>query len=106
MSANGISTHVLDTSLGKPADGVPVMIEAEDGTILARGITDADGRIGNLLPGGVPVRGTYRIRFDVNTYSENAFYPEVVITVSLDAGAKYHLPLLLSMYGYSTYRGS
>jgi len=110
MSASGISTHVLDTSLGKPAEGVPVVFESEDGTVLARSVTDADGRIASLLPGGVPTHGTYRIRFDIQHYyvgfAYHAFFPEVVITVSLDAGAKYHLPLLLSPYGYSTYRGS
>ena len=110
MSASGISTHVLDTSLGTPAVGIAVVLESEDGRELARGVTDADGRVGALLPGGVPTEGTYRLRFDIQGYyvgiAYHAFYPEVVITVSLDAGAKYHLPLLLSPYGYSTYRGS
>jgi len=107
---SGISTHVLDTSLGKPADGVKVYFETADGRELARGVTDTDGRIGNLLPEGVPTTGTYRIRFDIQDYytgfAHHAFYPEVIICVSLKAGAKYHLPLLLSPYGYSTYRGS
>jgi 5-hydroxyisourate hydrolase len=106
MSARGISTHVLDTALGKPAEGVPVVFESADGTVLARGITDADGRIGGLLPDGVPADGTYRIRFDVQTYSAGAFFPEVAIAVNLQAGTKYHLPLLLSPFGYGTYRGS
>ena len=110
MSAIGISTHVLDTSLGKPAEGVPVVFESEDGIELARGTTDTDGRIGNLLPGGVSEDGTYRIRFDIRHYyvgfAHHAFFPEVTICVSLEAGKKYHLPLLLSPYGYSTYRGS
>ena len=107
MSAGGISTHVLDTSLGKPAVGIVVVLESKDGRELARGVTDADGRVGALLPGGVPTAGVYRIRFATGAYLGNgAFFPEVVISVSLDAGAKYHLPLLLSPFGYSTYRGS
>lgn len=107
---SGISTHVLDTALGKPAAGVAVILETADGQELARGVTDADGRISALLPGGAPATGTYRLRFDIQGYymgfAHNAFYPEVVVTVRLEAGAKYHIPLLLSPFGYSTYRGS
>jgi 5-hydroxyisourate hydrolase len=85
MNAKGISTHVLDTALGKPAQGVPVLFEAEDGTVLARGVTDADGRIADLLPEGVPAAGVYRIRFDVQSYAQgNAFFPEVVVCVRLE----------------------
>ncbi len=114
MSASGISTHVLDTALGKPAAGVPVVLEAAEGTgwrELARGTTDADGRVAALLPGGPPAAGDYRVRFDTATYfaalGQPAFYPEVTVHVRFAAaGGKYHLPLLLSPFGYATYRGS
>jgi 5-hydroxyisourate hydrolase len=111
MSASGISTHVLDTSLGKPAAGVIVTLETVEGLELARGVTDADGRIASLLPGGPPTLGDYCLRFATDEYFEGlglpAFYPEVVIHVRFSvAGGKYHLPLLLSPFGYSTYRGS
>jgi 5-hydroxyisourate hydrolase len=110
---SGISTHVLDLSSGQPADGVVVTLEANGPNgwrELARGTTGADGRIAALLPGGAPAAGDYRLRFDTGRYfggfGHGAFYPEVVIHVRLDAGKKYHLPLLLSPFGYSTYRGS
>jgi 5-hydroxyisourate hydrolase len=113
MSAKGVSTHVLDTARGKPAAGVGVVMEAAGNggwTELARGVTDTDGRIADLLPAGPPAAGDYRLRFDTGHYFRAgglaAFYPEVVIHVRLNAGAKYHLPLLLSPFGYSTYRGS
>jgi 5-hydroxyisourate hydrolase len=114
MSAKGISTHVLDTAKGKPAAGVEVVLEAAtDGgkwKELARGATDADGRVADLLPTGPPSVGEYRLRFNTATYfhslGQPAFYTEVVVNVLLEAGGKYHLPLLLSPFGYSTYRGS
>jgi 5-hydroxyisourate hydrolase len=110
---SGISTHVLDTALGRPAEGIAVTLEAAgpDGwRELAKGTTDGAGRIAALLPGGAPSAGDYRLRFATGNYfassGHGAFYPEVVIHVRLDAGAKYHLPLLLSPFGYATYRGS
>jgi 5-hydroxyisourate hydrolase len=110
---SGISTHVLDTARGKPATGVTVTLEAAgpDGwRELARGSTDADGRVAALLPGGVPSAGEYRLRFATRDYfrgqGTTTFYPEVVIHVRLEPATKYHLPLLLSPFGYSTYRGS
>jgi 5-hydroxyisourate hydrolase len=110
---SGISTHVLDTSRGRPAVGVVVILEAAgtDGwRELARGVTDADGRIAALLPGGAPTAGEYRLRFATGDYfrglGQAAFYPEVTVHVRLEANMKYHLPLLLSPFGYSTYRGS
>jgi len=114
MSAKGVSTHVLDTAKGKPAAGVEIVLEAATPgggwKELARGATDADGRVAELLPNGPPTAGDYRLRFDTSNYFRadglDTFYPEVVIHVRLDAGAKYHLPLLLSPFGYSTYRGS
>ncbi len=111
-----LSTHILDTALGRPAAGVGVILEARqpDGTWVERGggTTDADGRIKELLPdGAVLTAGDCRLRFATGTYSMSlgraVFYPEVVINVRLDgATERYHLPLLLSPFGYSTYRGS
>jgi 5-hydroxyisourate hydrolase len=110
-----ISTHVLDTSRGQPAAGVAVVLERarSDGvwTEVGRGVTDADGRVADLLPSGaVLTPGVYCLRFATGAYflarGEAAFYPEVVVQVRLDQAARWHLPLLLSPYGYSTYRGS
>jgi 5-hydroxyisourate hydrolase len=109
-----ISTHVLDTSLGRPAAGVAVALEAREGAggwkQIGRGTTDADGRLRNISPQPLPA-GTYRITFDTRAYFESrqapTFYPEVAIVFEVrDAAAKYHVPLLISPYGYSTYRGS
>lgn len=109
-----ISTHVLDISRGKPAAGVPVTIERkEDGgfTRVRAGETDADGRIKDLVAEGELTEGTYRVTFDTGAYFAAAgvegFYPEAsVVFVVRDASAHYHVPLLLSPYGFSTYRGS
>jgi 5-hydroxyisourate hydrolase len=114
MSA--ITTHVLDISRGAPARGVPIMLEleAEAGgwLLLGKGTTDADGRLRDLLPDGEPLSiGTYRLTFDTETYfrahNVEGFYPFVQVVFSiLDTDSHYHVPLLLSPYGYSTYRGS
>ena len=115
-----ISTHVLDTARGRPAAGIPVTLElvtatadrAEGGQEIARGTTDADGRIRELAANGEALgAGRYRIRFGTDAYFRalgvDAFYPEVsVVFVIEDASQHYHVPLLLSPYGYSTYRGS
>lgn len=111
-----ISTHVLDTSLGRPAAGVNVVLESADAkgnwTQLSHGTTEHDGRITALLkPGTELIAGDYRIRFATGDYFRGlgitVFYPEVVVNVRFDtAGGRYHLPLLLSPFGYSTYRGS
>jgi 5-hydroxyisourate hydrolase len=110
---SGISTHVLDTSRGRPAAGIVVTLEAADlngWRVIAKSTTDADGRIPKLLPDGVPHAGEYQLRFATGGYfhgnGETVFYPEVVIQVRLEPNTKYHLPLLLSPFGYSTYRGS
>lgn len=102
-----ISTHVLDTAIGAPASGVPVRLFHEDGEI-ASTLTNSDGRCPSLLPVDHPLRtGTYRIVFDTGAYFPNGFYPEVSISfVIRDANANYHVPLLISPYGFTTYRGS
>jgi 5-hydroxyisourate hydrolase len=115
-----ISTHVLDTALGRPARGVPVRLEmaAADGTawhLLGEGRTDDDGRLRDLAPPSARLGpGTYRLRFDTGAYlaacapdAAGGFYPwvEVVFAVR-DPDRHYHVPLLLSPYGYATYRGS
>jgi 5-hydroxyisourate hydrolase len=111
MSA--ITTHILDTSTGRPAAGVEVQLELQRGdhwTEIARGSTDADGRVRTLLPADAPlVPGTYRLIFHTQAYFAhvNSFYPHVVIVFTVSSGeAHYHVPLLLSPFGYSTYRGS
>ena len=105
-----ISTHVLDTARGCPARGVPVRLEAEDGTVLAEAVTDDDGRVAQL--GGDDLSpGRVRLVFDTAGYhatsGELAFFPEVVVTIDVfDADGRLHVPLLLSPFAYSTYRGS
>jgi 5-hydroxyisourate hydrolase len=109
-----ISTHVLDIAKGKPAQGVPVVLERKEGEFFNRlkaAKTDADGRVKDLVAEGKLVAGTYRITFDTEAYfgaqDIEGFYPEAsIIFVVRDAEAHYHVPLLLSPFGYSTYRGS
>jgi 5-hydroxyisourate hydrolase len=104
----GISTHILDTSRGRPAADVPVTLEIERGgwDVVAMGRTDNDGRL--RLVNDVPEPGTYRITFATGEYfGGEIFFPEVFIVFTIqDASQHYHVPLLLSPYGYSTYRGS
>jgi 5-hydroxyisourate hydrolase len=109
-----ITTHVLDTARGVPAKGVPVRLAIhEDGAWreLAAGATDADGRLRTLTPEGPVQPGRYRISFDTDAYFEatdsDGFFPVAEIQfVITDGGAHYHVPLLLSPFSYSTYRGS
>jgi len=109
-----ITTHVLDTSSGKPGRGIAVELErAEHGVwhLIGAGITDDDGRLRTLTAEGDLPEGTYRIRFQVASYFTarqlDAFYPIVEIQFSvLDGTQHYHVPLLLSPFGFSTYRGS
>ena len=105
-----LSTHVLDTSRGVPAAGVPVILATRDGHELGSATTDADGRIGAIGP-DVLDRGDYRLQFDTAAYfaatGAAGFYPEVTIAFTIaDTEQHYHVPLLLNPYGYSTYRGS
>jgi 5-hydroxyisourate hydrolase len=110
-----ITTHVLDTSLGRPAAGVPIVLEVEDvGTRwkqVGRGATDKDGRLRDLLGEASLVEGTYRLTFDTHSYFADrkvaALYPQVTVVFSVrDAAEHHHVPLLLSPFGYTTYRGS
>lgn len=105
-----ITTHVLDTAKGKPAGGIAITLERQEGAewvSIATGATDDDGRLRTLMEGAERVAATYRLRFDVAGYLESAFFPEVTIVfVVADPRQHYHVPLLLSPFGYSTYRGS
>jgi 5-hydroxyisourate hydrolase len=110
----GITTHVLDTSRGKPASGVLVTLERRtpEGTWVpvGHGETDVDGRLTSLTPDSIEA-GTYRLTFDTATYFRErhveTFFPEAIIVFSVhDREQHYHVPLLLAPWGYSTYRGS
>lgn len=130
---SAITTHVLDLARGRPAAGIAVFLlrkeEGKDWREVGRGTTDADGRARDLLPSGATVSaGTYQLRFDTLSYfkenppavspsspskksssssSLSPFFPEITITfVVTDPSAHTHVPLLLSPFGYSTYRGS
>ena len=103
-----LSTHVLDTGAGRPATGVAVVLESTGGEALGEARTDADGRVGSL--GGDLAPGDYRLRFDTGGWFSaagvEAFYPEVAVSFTIATDEHFHVPLLLSRYGYSTYRGS
>ncbi len=104
-----ISTHILDTSLGRPA--ADVAVELSDGDrVVASGVTDADGRLMTLGPDRLEA-GTYRLRFATGEYFQRTgretFYPSVSVDFSVaDPGEHFHVPLLVSPFGFSTYRGS
>jgi len=109
-----ITTHVLDTSLGKPGADIAIELERDDSgawKLIGGGVTDADGRLKTLTPAGPVMPARYRLRFQTAPYFARlnvpCFFPlvEIVFTV-VDGAAHYHVPLLLSPYGYSTYRGS
>ena len=104
-----ITTHVLDLAAGRPAAGVAVVLEQDTGggwEELARGRTDDDGRVGDL--GSASETGRCRLRFDTAGYlGADAFFPEVTLQFAVARPEDHvHVPLLLSPYGYSTYRGS
>jgi 5-hydroxyisourate hydrolase len=111
-----ITSHVLDTAAGRPAEGIVVVLEqqlpGETWTELGRGPTNADGRVTSLLPDTtVLISGAYRLRFLTERYFTSrglrGFYPEIAVHFHVDDPAgHYHVPLLLSPFGYSTYRGS
>ena len=100
-----VSTHVLDATTGRPAVGVPVLLTGPDGE-LGTGHTDPDGRCA-LAPYDLEP-GTYALTFDTGGYfAERTFYPSVTVTFRIaDGGAHHHVPLLLSPWSYTTYRGS
>ncbi|WFR94280.1 hydroxyisourate hydrolase [Rhizobium tumorigenes] len=116
----GLTTHVLDTALGKPAEGLQIVLSRIDGearTVLKTLVTNADGRVdgGPMLVGDSFVAGTYELQFHAGDYlrrtgcqlPEPAFLDVVPIRFGIaDTTAHYHVPLLISPYGYSTYRGS
>jgi len=110
-----ITTHVLDTARGEPAVGVTVILEIRQASAWApvgRGTTDEDGRVSTLTDDRELVPGTYRLTFDTGTYHRQQgislpFFPEAKITFNVrDTDERYHVPLLLSPFGYSTYRGT
>lgn len=104
-----LSTHVLDTALGRPAAGMRVSLTSPEGTPLGEGTTDADGRVPRLGPEPLP-RGDYVLTFGTGAYhratSQQGFYPSVSVTFTVAADQHHHVPLLLNPFGYSTYRGS
>jgi 5-hydroxyisourate hydrolase len=113
MSA--ITTHVLDTTLGRPAQGLKVRLEVleADGSfrLLAERTTNAQGRVTDLLADSPLEARCYRLRFETEPYllaiHHNAFYPQIEVLFRVtDTAAHHHIPLLLSPFGYSTYRGS
>jgi len=109
-----ITTHVLDTALGRPGRGVAIELERSDGPtwhLIGGGVTDDDGRLRTLTQAGPLMAGVYRIRFQTGAYfaalGTVGFFPVVEIQFTVvDGAGHYHVPLLLSPYGYSTYRGS
>ena len=112
---SGISTHVLDQGTGRPAAGVAIRLDRQESdggwTRIGGGTTDANGRIAALLDDGASiVAAPHRLVFDTGAWfrarNQPVFYPEVVVHFLPEAGAHYHVPLLLAPFGYSTYRGS
>jgi 5-hydroxyisourate hydrolase len=108
-----LSTHVLDLATGEPATevGVALFRLAEDGTpeLVSEGQTDGEGRIRDLLDGGQLTAGDYQLAFDVGAYADEAdpFFQSIAVALRItDAARSYHVPVLLSPYGMSTYRGS
>jgi 5-hydroxyisourate hydrolase len=113
---SGITTHVLDTAAGRPARGVPVRLEVHGAgkgwVTLADRTTDEDGRVNDLIAEGARLDpGVYRLTFTTGVYFTRqqiaTFFPEASVVFEVrDATQHYHVPLLLSPFGYSTYRGS
>lgn len=108
-----LSTHVLDAGTGHPAAGVGVTLARRSGeggwSNVTAAVTDLDGRVRDLAPDGLE-SGTHRLVFDTGSYfaasGTSGFYPEVVIVFSVSDERHYHVPLLLSPFAFSTYRGS
>ena len=111
----GLTTHILDTANGRPAAGVAIRVYSVNGDrqCLTKAVSNADGRTDSpLVAAGDLSSGCYELEFDIGDYFERltgegpAFLGTVVIRVNLEAGERYHVPLLASPFGYSTYRGS
>ena len=106
-----ITTHVLDTTQGRPAAGIPVTLDVhvcgESWRELGQTVTDGDGRARTLVASSTELQaGLYRLTFDVESYQQS-FYPRIVIVFRVDSpNEHYHVPVLLSKFGYTTYRGS
>jgi 5-hydroxyisourate hydrolase len=111
---SSISSHALDTALGRPARNLPVRLDRldDDGqwSTVSQALTDDDGRIRRLAPNDSVDAGTYRVTFDTKTYFGSSdrpvFYPQVDVVFVVESDEHYHVPLLLSPFGYSTYRGT
>jgi 5-hydroxyisourate hydrolase len=109
-----LTTHILDTTKGRPAKDVPVTLyglQDNEWTYMAKGVTNQDGRVTDLLPADRLLEpGDYKLNFDTSSYFEQqavkSFYPFVEIVFTIDSSDHYHVPLLLNPFGYSTYRGS
>lgn len=109
-----LTTHILDTTKGKPAEGVTITLfqqQNNDWKKIASGITNSDGRIADLLLKDTTLDfGTYKMKFETKEYfdkqSAKTFYPFVEIVFDITTKEHYHIPLLLNPFGYSTYRGS
>ena len=114
LKPSQLTTHVLDTSVGKPGKNISICLKMPvngNWQTIAQGITNADGRISDLLPSQKNlVQGNYKLVFDTESYFDaqkvKGFYPEVEIQFTISDDAHYHVPLLINPYGYSTYRGS
>ena len=108
-----ITTHILDTSSGIPAENVTIILYRggnDNWSEIGRGITDSDGRAKELLKGSVSAEGIFKLRFETKDYFDkkkmSTFYPYVEIIFEVASSQHYHVPLLLNPFGYSTYRGS
>jgi hydroxyisourate hydrolase len=109
-----ITTHILDTSLGKPAAGVAIQLQIsglKGWETIASGLTNSDGRLSNLLPAAEKLKpDTYSLLFQTGAYFQKtgirSFYPHIRIDFKVEDEAHYHVPLLLNPWGFSTYRGS
>lgn len=114
LKPSQLTTHVLDTSIGKPGKDISIRLQIPVNGVwqtIAQGITNADGRIGDLLPSQkILAPGNYKLVFDTNSYfaaqKTKGFYPEVEIQFIISDDTHYHVPLLINPFGYSTYRGS
>lgn len=104
-----VSTHVLDTSIGRPGQGIKVTLE-RGSEILATAVTDTDGRVPEFPGGKTLAEGAYRLRYLVEEYFKRdrreTLYSEITINFRIGPDQHYHLPLLLGPFGYTTYRGS